>query len=164
MENNKFIISALVSNQFGVLTRVAGLFARRGYNIESLAVGPIENSKYSRMTILVYGDDYVKEQISKQLLKLYDVKKVKILELDNSLVREHVLVKIKIKDGKNILINNLVNKYSGRIVDFSEESISVELTEDIIANEKFIEEAKEFGILEMCRAGALALNYGKEIL
>lgn len=164
MENKKFIISALVSNHFGVLTRVAGLFARRGYNIESLAVGPIENSDLSRMTILVYGDEYIKEQISKQLFKLYDVKKIKTLDLNNSLVREHILVKMKIENSQTVELNNLVNKYSGRIVDFSDETISIELTEDIAANEKFIEEAKKFGILEMCRAGALALNYGKEIL
>ena len=92
---NKKVLSVLVDNTSGVLNRIAGLFSRRGYNIDSLTVGETENPKYSRMTIVVTGDDAILEQIVKQITKLEDVKRVDVLEPSNSVTRELILVKIK---------------------------------------------------------------------
>ena len=92
---NKKVLSVLVDNTSGVLNRVAGLFSRRGYNIDSLTVGETENPKYSRMTIVVTGDDDILEQIVKQITKLEDVRRVDVLESSDSVTRELILVKIK---------------------------------------------------------------------
>ncbi|MCL2339546.1 MAG: acetolactate synthase small subunit, partial [Actinomycetia bacterium] len=92
---DKFTIGLLVSNHAGVLNRVAGLYAKRGYNIDSLAVGTTENSKFSRMTIVSSGDDYMKDQVVRQLRKLHDVKLVVLLEGDNMVGVEHMLIKLK---------------------------------------------------------------------
>ena len=93
---NKKVLSVLVDNTSGVLNRIAGLFSRRGYNIDSLTVGETENPLYSRMTIVVTGDDAILEQIIKQITKLEDVKRVDVLEASNSVTRELILVKIKV--------------------------------------------------------------------
>ena len=156
----KFTIGAIVDNHFGVLNRVAGLFAKRGYNINSLAVGETDDPKLSRMTIVVSGDDYVKEQMFKQLNKLYDVRKVILLENDSSVLREHMLIKLKVQDGNNDKITDMINKYGGKMIDFSTDSITVEITGDVKNNDGFINEARPYGILEVCRAGAVALARG----
>ena len=107
---NKKVLSVLVDNTSGVLNRVAGLFSRRGYNIDSLTVGETENPKYSRMTIVVTGDDDILEQIVKQITKLEDVRRVDVLEPSDSVTRELILVKIKAEPAQtagNIYYRNL---------------------------------------------------------
>lgn len=164
MKKEQFILSAIVSNHFGVLTRVSGLFSRRGYNIDSLNVGVTENPKYSRMTIIVTGDDYIKEQIVKQLAKLHDVKKVEIMPEDKTVSREHLLIKIRATNERRAEINDAVNVFRGKVVDFHTDSITVEMTGETSKVEAFINLCKEFGILELCRAGALAIKRGEDSL
>lgn len=156
----KFTIGAIVENHFGVLNRVAGLFAKRGYNINSLAVGETDDPRLSRMTIVVSGDDYVKEQMLKQLNKLFDVRKVILLENDSSVLREHMLIKLSVMAGNNDKITDMINKYGGKVIDFSTETITVEITGDVQNNDSFINESRQYGILEVCRAGAVALARG----
>lgn len=164
MKKEQFILSAIVSNHFGVLTRVSGLFSRRGYNIDSLNVGVTENPSYSRMTIIVTGDDYIKEQIVKQLAKLHDVKKVEIMPEEETVTREHLLIKIKATNERRAEINDAVNVFRGKVVDFHTDSITVELTGETSKIDAFINLCKEFGILELCRAGALAIKRGDKCL
>lgn len=158
----KFFIGALVNNQFGVLTRVAGLFARRGYNIDSLTVGITENPGYSRMTIAATGDAYIKEQIVKQLAKLHDVKRVELLNPDTTVIREQLLVKIGCKERARIL--EAAQVFRANVVDFSPETITIELTGESGKLEAFLEYVKDFGVLEVCRTGAAALQRGSACL
>ncbi|NLN04284.1 MAG: acetolactate synthase small subunit [Clostridiaceae bacterium] len=164
MKKDQFILSAIVNNHFGVLTRVSGLFARRGYNIDSLNVGVTENPKYSRMTIIVTGDDYIKEQIVKQLAKLHDVKKVQIMPDDNTVKREHLLIKIKASSERRAEINTAVSIFRGQVVDFHTDSMTVEMTGEPSKVDAFINYCEDFGILELCRSGALAIIRGEESL
>ena len=127
MKRERFILGVIVSNHFGVLTRVSGLFSRRGYNIDSLSVAETENPKLSRMTIVVSGDEYVKEQIVKQLAKLHDVKKVELMEND-IVTREHLLIKIRVENNIRSAISEAVSVFRGKIVDYSSTSMTVEVT------------------------------------
>lgn len=155
---DKFIIGAIVNNQFGVLARVSALFSRRGYNIDSLVVGVTDNPKYSRMTIVASGDESVRKQVVKQLGKLYDVVRVDIIPIDQATVREHMLVKMRVENGSNAEITDMINKFGAKMVDFSASTITAEVTGEVTSNDQFIEEAKKYGILEICRAGAQALD------
>lgn len=164
MKNEQFILGVIVANHFGVLTRVSGLFSRRGYNIDSLNVGETENPTLSRMTIIVSGDDYIKSQIVKQLAKLRDVKKVELMPEDNTVMREHLLIKIKVTGDTRPEITEAVNVFRGKVVDFNSESIIVEVTGEPSKLNAFIDFSKKFGILEMCRSGALAIQRGPSYL
>ncbi len=164
MSTDKFVIGAIVANRFGVLQRISGLFARRGYNIDSLNVGETENPQYSRMTIIVSGDEYIKSQIVKQLSKLHDVKRVEIMPDDSTVLREHILIKIKVTRETLPELTEAVNTFRGKVVDFNTESITVEMTGESSKLYGFIEYAQNFGIIEMCRAGAVAIKRGHEYL
>lgn len=164
MKENQFVLSVIVSNHFGVLTRVSGLFSRRGYNIDSLNVSETENPMYSRMTIIVSGDDYIKSQVTKQLAKLQEVKKVEIMPDKGALLREHILIKIKVTKETRGELTEAVNIFRGKIIDFNTESITVEMTGESSKLDGFIDYVKTFGIIEMCRAGALAIKRGPEYL
>ncbi len=164
MKKEQFILGVIVSNHFGVLTRVSGLFSRRGYNIDSLNVGITENPEYSRMTIIVTGDDYIKEQIVKQLAKLHDVKKVEIMPVEDTVTREHLMIKIKATNERRAEINDAVNVFRGKIVDFHTDSMTVEMTGESSKIDAFINLAHDFGIMELCRAGALAIKRGDSCL
>ncbi len=164
MKDERFILGVIVSNHFGVLTRVSGLFARRGYNIDSLSVAETENPKFSRMTIVVSGDDYIKKQIVKQLAKLHDVKTVELMDKENTVTREHLLIKIKVENNVRTEISEAVSVFRGKIVDYSPSSMTVEVTGETSKIDAFIELAKSFGIMEMCRAGALAVKRGNSCL
>lgn len=163
MKNERFILGVIVSNHFGVLTRISGLFSRRGYNIDSLSVAETEDPRFSRMTIVVSGDDYVKEQIVKQLAKLHDVKKVELME-ENTVTREHLLIKIRVENNIRSAISEAVSVFRGKIVDYSPASMTVEVTGETSKIDAFIELCKDFGIMEMCRAGALAIKRGESCL
>jgi acetolactate synthase-1/3 small subunit len=160
MKDGQFILSVLVANRFGVLTRVSGLFSRRGYNIDSLNVGETEDPRFSRMTIIVTGDDYIKSQIVKQLAKLHDVVKVELMPLDETVLREHLLIKIRLSRETRAEINDSVNVFRGKVVDLNADSMTVEITGEPGKLDGFIEIAKNYGIIEMCRAGALAVKRG----
>ena len=125
---NKKVLSVLVDNTSGVLNRIAGLFSRRGYNIDSLTVGETENPLYSRMTIVVTGDDDILEQIIKQITKLEDVKRVDVLEPSNSVTRELILVKIKTTPEQRQQVMAMTEIFRANIVDVAKESVMIEIT------------------------------------
>lgn len=150
-------ISLLVENKFGVLSRVSGLFSGRGYNIESISVGETLDPKIAQMTIVTSGDDWIIEQITKQLNKLIDVVKVTdMFELDH-VEREMILVKVQPKSEKRTEVMNLSEIFRGRIVDSSDRTYTIEITGDEDKIKAFINLMKPFGIKELVRTGKVAI-------
>lgn len=150
-------IVAQVANQPGVLHRVAGLFARRGYNITSLAVGETEDPGISRMTIVVDADDVTLEQITKQLHKLIEVIKVSDVTQDEAVGRELALVKVAAGAAQRAEISQIVEIFRARIVDVSERTVIVELTGDEGKAEAMIQLLRPYGIKEIARTGKIAM-------
>lgn len=158
----KHTLTVLVENQPGVLTRVAGLFSRRGYNIESLAVGETHEETISRMTIVVDGDDQVIEQVVKQLDKLIDVIDIQDISSLEYVDRELVLIKVKADPSIRGEIMQIVDIFRARIVDIGHRSLIIECTGDqgkIRAIEKSL---KPFGIIELVRTGKIAMVRGQK--
>lgn len=156
----KHTISVIVENKPGVLSRVANLFARRGFNIESLAVGTTEKPTVSRITIVVGGDEQILEQIIKQLYKLIDTLKVYDLPKDKAVERELVLIKVHASEKDRQEITQVIDIFRGKIVDVAENSLTVEITGDeskISGAEKLL---SKFGIKELVRTGKIALQRG----
>ncbi|HTB34377.1 MAG TPA: acetolactate synthase small subunit [bacterium] len=153
-------ISALVQNHSGVLARVSGLFSARAYNIESLAVGTTLDPEYSRMTIVVSGDDQVLDQVVKQLAKLVEVVKVDDLKPETSVLRELALVKVKAEGAHRLEMFEISNVFRAKVVDVSAGSLSVEVTGTHDKVEAFLELAKPHGILEIVRTGVAGLSRG----
>jgi len=150
-------ISVLVENKFGVLSRVAGLFSGRGYNIESLSVGETIDPAISIMTIVTSGDDWIIEQITKQLNKLIDViKVVDLTELDH-VEREMVLVKVAPKQENKAEVLRIAEIFRGRVVDSSPSTYTIEITGDEKKIDAFIELIKPIGIKEFVRTGKVAI-------
>jgi len=160
--NERFIVGIIVSNHFGVLNRVAGLYAKRGYNIDSLAVGETENPAYSRMTIVSTGDGYMKNQVLKQLEKLHDVKMVVLLEKGNAVSIEHMLIKLSVDGEGKAAISDLINDYGGKVMDFGGDFITAEITGSSEKIERFIDAVKGIGILEVCRSGLISMVHGTD--
>jgi len=158
--SEKFVVGIIVSNHFGVLNRVAGLYAKRGYNIDSLAVGETENPKYSRMTIVSTGDEYMKNQVLRQLEKLHDVKMVVLLEQGCSVSIEHMLIKLRIGGEGKAAISDLINDFGGKVMDFGDSFITAEITGSSEKIERFIDAARTIGILEVCRSGIISMAHG----
>ncbi|MCX8129676.1 MAG: acetolactate synthase small subunit [Clostridia bacterium] len=160
----KHLLSVLVENHAGVLSRVAGLFSRRGFNIDSLAVGVTENPDISRMTIVVDGDDYVVEQVSKQLNKLIDVIKIKQLEKSDSVSRELALIKVSATATTRAEIIQIVEIFRAKIVDVSKNTLTIEISgssEKVAALEDML---KQFGIKEIVRTGTIAIERGNRYI
>lgn len=158
----KHTLAILVENKPGVLTRVAGLFSRRGFNIESLAVGVTEKSDISRMTIVVSGDDHVLEQVTKQLNKLIDVIRVSDVLREESVSRELALIKVNVDSTTRSEVMQIVDVFRAKIVDVGIKSLVVEVTGDeskIMAMEQLL---RHFGIKEMVRTGKVAINRGSK--
>ena len=160
--NEKFTVGIIVSNHFGVLNRVAGLYAKRGYNIDSLAVGETENPSFSRMTIVSTGDEYMKNQVLRQLEKLHDVKMVVLLEKEGSVSIEHMLIKLRADDTGKAAISGLINDYGGKVMDFGGDFITAEITGSSEKVERFIDEVRGIGILEVCRSGLISMMQGSD--
>lgn len=154
------VFSILVENSAGVLSRVAGLFSRRGYNIDSLTVGETTDPKVSRMTVTVTGDDDVLEQIEKQLSKLIDVKEVVELPTEASVCRELVLVKVECDTTRRQEIIAISDIFRANIVDVSPESVIIELTGAQSKLNAFIELLNGFKITELARTGITGLARG----
>lgn len=154
------VFSMLVENSAGVLSRVAGLFSRRGYNIDSLTVGETTDPKVSRMTVTVTGDDDVLEQIEKQLSKLIDVKEVVELPAEASVCRELVLVKVECDTTRRQEIIAISDIFRANIVDVSTESVIIELTGAQSKLNAFIELLNGFKITELARTGITGLARG----
>ncbi len=150
-------ISVLVENKFGVLTRVAGLFSGRGYNIDTLNVGPTHDSELSRMTIVTHGDEATIEQIIKQLNKLPDVIKVEDFLAGEAVDRELVLVKVGVDSKSRAEVMQITDIFRAKIVDVQPKSLTIEVTGNESKVEKFINLMNSFGVQEITRTGKVAL-------
>ena len=156
------ILSLLVDNTSGVLSRVAGLFSRRGYNIDSLTVGETADPRYSRMTVMASGDELILEQITKQLAKLIDVVDIKVLEEGRSVSRELVLVKVRADVQDREAIITIANVFRGNIIDVGKDSLIVELTGDQSKLDAFLQLLGDYEILELARTGVTGLSRGSD--
>ena len=150
-------ISVLVENKFGVLTRVAGLFSGRGYNIDSLNVAPTHDSTASRMTIVTNGDESTVEQIVKQLNKLPDVLKVQDFSEGEYVDRELVLVKVAVDSKSRAEVMQITDIFRAKIVDVQPKSLTIEITGNESKVEKFLALMENFGVLELTRTGKAAM-------
>ena len=159
----RHILAVLVENNPGVLTRIAGLFSRRGYNIDSLTVGGTENPQISRMTIVVGGDDKVLEQVTKQLHKLIDVIKINDVTSEQYVDRELVLIKVGADPAVRGEIMQIVDIFRARIVDIGRKTLMIECTGDEGKITAVIESLKPFGIKELVRAGKIAMLRGSKM-
>ena len=159
---NKKVLSVLVDNTSGVLNRAAGLFSRRGYNIDSLTAGETENPKYSRMTIVVTGDDDILEQIVKQITKLEDVRRVDVLEPSDSVTRELILVKIKAEPAQRQQVISITEIFRANIVDVARDSLMIEITGSQSKLKAFLSLVEDYEILELVRTGITGLARGEK--
>lgn len=159
-DESKFVIAIYVENKFGVLTRVTSMFTRRGFNIDALTVGVTESPEYSRITLSMSGDGYARAQMLNQLRKLQNVKKVQILDDKDSVERELLLIKVKNTPEEHQLIMSSVEIFGAEIIDFSVDSLSIEVTGDSAKIDAFIEMIRPIGIIEICRSGVIALSKG----
>ena len=158
------VIAVYVENKYGVLTRVAGLFMRKGFNIDYLTVGETEDPAYSRMTITLNGDDYAREQLINQLKKLHNVKEVKLLEKEQNVERELLLVKVPNHPETRSEIMAAADVYRGKIIDYSVDAMVIEVTGEPLKIQAFIDVVKPIGIIEMCRTGVVSLERGATVL
>jgi acetolactate synthase-1/3 small subunit len=158
----RHVISALVQNKPGVLAHVAGMFAARGFNIDSLVVGRTEDGGFSRMTIVVIGDDRVMEQVRKQLAKIVPVVKVRDFEGVTYLERDLMLIRVDIGPEKRPEVVELVNLFRGKVVDVACDSVVIELAGPEDKLEAFIDLAKPYGIHELARTGVIAMSRGEQ--
>ena len=156
--NDKHTLSVLVENAPGVLTRVAGLFARRGYNIDSLSVGRTDRSDVSRMTIVVEGDRAIIEQVTKQLHKLIDVIKISDITEDEYVDRELVMVKVSAEPNQRVEVMHIAGIFRARVVDLGRKTITFECTGD--AGKINEESLRTYGIKELVRTGKIAMLRG----
>src|SRR5213595_3918063 len=150
-------ISVQVENKFGVLTRIAGLFSGRGYNIDTLNVGPTHDPATSRMTIVTRGDDATLQQIVKQLQKLVDVLKVQDFREGEYIDRELILVKVSVDSKTRAEVMQITDIFRAKIVDVQPKSLTIEITGNESKIEKFIELMRTFGIVDLTRTGKVAL-------
>lgn len=152
----------LVENKPGVLHNISGLFSRRGFNIDSLAVGTTENPGLSRMTIVVDGEEHLIEQVKKQLHKLINVVKISELKPEESVVRELVLIKVNVSAGKRSEVISIANIFRAKIIDVSESLLTFEITgtEDKLG--AFENIVRGYGIVEMVRTGKISLSRARK--
>lgn len=158
----KRVLSILVDNTFGVLSRVSGLFSRRGYNIDSLTVGETADPRYSRMTVVVSGDEQILDQIEKQLAKLIDVADVKVLKEGESVNRELILVKVRAEAKDRQPLSAVCDIFRAKIVDITKDSMIIELTGDTSKLNAFMELMQDYEILELARTGITGLSRGAD--
>lgn len=163
-KENRFVIAVYVDNKYGVLTRVTSMFTRRGFNIDALTVGETETPEYSRITISLSGDGYAKEQLINQLRKLYNVKKVDVLEEDVAIKRELMLIKVRYNRDTRADIISAADVYRGKVIDYTPDEMCIEVTGEPTKIDAFIKLMIPFGIIEMCRTGIVALERGESRL
>lgn len=165
MSENTHTISVLVHNEFGVLARVAGMFAGRGFNIDALSVAPTLDPMTSRMTIITHGNELIIEQILKQLNRLLDVIKVVDVSSEDCVRRELVLVKLRLLDKDQAPILKAVEGVSGRLLDATDaKTMIIEFVAEHEEAKTILERLKNFGILEVVRTGNIAMQRGKNVL
>jgi acetolactate synthase-1/3 small subunit len=157
----KHILSILVENKPGVLTRIAGLFARRGFNIDTLAVGPTDDPTLSRITLTLDGAMHPIDQVTKQLHKLVNVIKIRDLEPTETVARELALFKISADGAQRAEVMQMVEIFRGRIIDVARRSVIVEVTGSWDKIEAFERMVRPFGLIEMARTGEIAISRGR---
>lgn len=163
-KSGKFVIAVYVENRFGVLTRVTSMFTRRGFNIDALTVGETESPEYSRITITMSGDGYARDQMINQLRKLFNVKKVEVLEKNTSIDRELMLLKVKNSAENRQEIMSVVDIFRCKIIDYAVDALCIEVTGEPSKIDAFVQLMKPFGIIELCRTGIVALDRGSSSL
>ena len=157
------VFQLIVDNTSGVLSRISGLFSRRGYNIESITAGTTADPKYTRITIVATGDDDILEQIEKQLRKLTDVRNIKELRPENSVYRELCMIKVETLDAdQRVQIASIVEMFGAKIIDVADESLMMEIVGNTQKVEAFIKMMQGYNILEIARTGIAGLARGKE--
>jgi acetolactate synthase I/III small subunit len=157
----KHILSILVQNRPGVLTRIAGLFARRGFNIHTLAVGPTDDPAVSRITLTVDGAKHPIDQVTKQLHKLVNVLKIRDLEPEDSVARELALFKVACDGGNRGEVMQISEIFRGKVVDVGRRSVVIEVTGTDEKIEAFEQLVRPFGLIEMVRTGEIAISRGR---
>ncbi|NLZ46137.1 MAG: acetolactate synthase small subunit [Clostridiales bacterium] len=160
----KHIISVLVENHAGVLSRISGLFSRRAFNIDSLAVGVTDDPKVSRITIIVDGNQHTVEQVEKQLNKLIDVIKVKRFDRDEHIARELVLIKVLASSEKRAEIMTVAEVTGAEIIDISLTTMTLQLADTYAHVQRLEEIVRPYGILEVVRTGTIAIQKGAEAI
>lgn len=160
----RHIISMLMENESGALSRVAGLFSARGYNIESLTVAPTEDESLSRLTLVTRGSDKVIEQITKQLNKLVDVVKLVDLAEGPHIEREMLLIRLEAEGDMKEGIKKLVDDFHGRVIDETDSTYTIEMTGDGQKLDSFIGAVKDTGIIEVVRSGVSGIGRGDKAL
>ena len=160
----KHTIAVVVENKSGVLTRIAGLFSRRSFNIESLSVGATDNPEYSRMTLSVEGDEVVLEQVIKQLSKLINVIRVSELEPEDSVERELAMIKVSADKDNRSEIMQLVSVFRAKIIDVSARSMIIEVTGDEQKVDALVLLLRQFGIKELARTGKVSMIRGTRVI
>ncbi|MEI6103520.1 MAG: acetolactate synthase small subunit [Methanothrix sp.] len=160
----KHTIAVIVENKAGVLTRIAGLFSRRSFNIDSLSVGATENPEYSRMTITVHGDRDVLEQVIKQLSKLINVIRVSELDPSESIERELAIIKVNADKESRSEIMQIVNIFRAKIIDVSHRSMIIEVTGDEEKIDAIVQLLRQFGIKEIARTGKVSMVRGARVV
>ena len=160
----KKVFQLLVDNTSGVLSRISGLFSRRGYNIESITAGTTSNPKYTRITIVATGDEAILEQIEKQVGKLIDVRQIWELKPESSVFRELILIKIKVKDDQRQAIVSVSDIFRAKIIDVDIDSMIIELTGNQSKIDAFLDLLAGYEILEIARTGIAGLRRGTEDL
>lgn len=160
----KHTIAVIVENKSGVLTRIAGLFSRRSFNIDSLSVGATDNPDYSRMTITVHGDRDILEQVIKQLSKLINVIRVSELEPGESIERELAIIKVSADKESRSEIMQIVNIFRAKIIDVSHRSMIIEVTGDEEKIDAMVQLLRQFGIKEMARTGKVSMVRGARVI
>lgn len=156
----KHTLTVLVENQAGVLSKISGLFSRRGFNIDSLAVGVTNDPKFSRITIVADGDDYVLEQLQKQLNKLIPVIKVKAFEEGNYVSRELSLIKVRCSAPRRPEILEIISMANAKLCDVSPTSATIEIADTVEKTEMLINLLKPYGIREIVKTGTIAIEKG----
>lgn len=160
----KHTISVLVENHSGVLSRISGLFSRRGFNIDSLAVGPTNDPTISRITIIADGNEYTVEQIEKQLNKLVEVIKVKKLEKDECLARELMIVKIAVPAEKRSEVMTIAEITGAKVMDLTLTTMTLELCDTYAHLKRFEEIMAPYNVIELVRTGTIAISKGADTI
>ena len=158
----KQVYSLLVDNNPGVLSRIAGLFSRRGYSIDSITSGTTLNTNFSRITVVATGDEQILSQIEKQVRKLEDVREIKVLKDGESVFRELIMVKIRANAQQRTELNSIADIFRAKIVDVEKESLIVELTGDQSKLDAFLNLLDGYEILELARTGITGLSRGSK--
>lgn len=158
----KKVFQLLVNNTSGVLSRISGLFARRGYNVESITAGVTADSRITRITIVASGDDEILEQIEKQLSKLEDVRNIKELKPEKSVYRELIMVKVRATAEQRQSVISVADIFRAKIIDIAPESLMIELTGNQQKIDAFISLLEGYEILELARTGIAGLGRGTE--